>query len=146
MAEQTPQGVDPNLLLLMHEMLQDRQQREAQIEEVRREREEERQQREEEARLQREEERHEREEERHQREEETYQQLVVLQTLVKGIQMQGEVAAKKDKDVKLTKLAVEGLTSQHLNVSWHHMKSQRRDGHTNCLHSWWERPSRRTLQ
>ena len=114
MTEQTPQGADPNLLLLMQEMLRDR---EAQIEEVRREREEERQRREEEARLQREEERrereeerqrreeearlqqeeerHEREEVRRQREEETHQQLVVLQTLVKGIQMQGEVAAKK---------------------------------------------------
>ena len=33
-AEQTPQGADPNLLLLMQEMLRDRQQREAQIEEV----------------------------------------------------------------------------------------------------------------
>ena len=62
MTEQTPQGADPNLLLLMQEMLRDRQQREAQMEEVRREREEERQRREDE--------RSEREEERQQQEEE----------------------------------------------------------------------------
>ena len=86
--------------------LQEKQQREAELVDERRSWEEEKRLREREL----EEERRRREEEMLRREEQTQRQMEILQTLVEGVQMQGEAAtrrAEKEKDVRVPKLTEE---------------------------------------
>ena len=109
MAQLTEQGGvarDLSSTEMMQIFLQERQQREAELVDERRRWEEEKRLREREL----EEERRRREEEMLRREEQTQRQMEILQTLVEGVQMQGEVAtrrAEKEKDVRVPKLTEE---------------------------------------
>ena len=95
-----PQGGD-GFLMLMQEMVRDRQQREEQLAEERRLRAEEQRLRAE----QQEEERHMREEADARRDQETQQQLTILRGLVEGMHRQSKAAiAKADREVKMTRL------------------------------------------
>jgi hypothetical protein len=88
---------------MMRILMEDRRQREAELAQERLMWEEEKRRRE----MEFEEERLRRREESARRDEQTYRQMQVLQSLVEGVQLQGEVAqrhAERDKEMKVPKL------------------------------------------
>ena len=100
---------------MMRVLLEDRRRREWELAEERQKWEEERRRRD----LEFDEERHRRQEETSRREEQTHQQMQVLQSLVEGVQLQGEAArrrAETDKDVKVAKLTEEDDIVSYLTM------------------------------